>query len=94
MADTVSYRTGSPKRTCIETKVRMETPWRTFGSAHPGDQAVGAAGNARRGSTWKAYAEESYVKEPRRSRLDFEEEMDVAAVGTHGGRRWEPRSAL
>ena len=32
-----------------------------------------------------------YVEEPRRSRLDFEEDMDVAAVGTHGGRRWDPR---
>ena len=34
----------------------------------------------------------AYMGEPRRSRLDFEEEMDVAAVGTLGGRRWEPRS--
>ena len=34
----------------------------------------------------------AYVEEPRRSRSDFEEEMDVAAVGTHGGRRWEPQS--
>ena len=34
-----------------------------------------------------------YVEEPRRSRLDFEEEMEAAAVGTHRGRRWEPRSA-
>ena len=34
----------------------------------------------------------AYVEEPRRGHLDFEEEMDVATVGTHGGRRWEPRS--
>ena len=34
----------------------------------------------------------AYVEEPRRGQLDFEEEMDMAAVGTHGGRRWEPRS--
>ena len=33
----------------------------------------------------------AYVEEPRRSRVDIGEEMDVAAVGTHGGRRWEPR---
>ena len=31
----------------------------------------------------------AYMAEPRRSRLDIEEEMDLAAVGTHGGRRWE-----
>ena len=29
--------------------------------------------------------------EPRRSRVDIEEEKDAAAVGTHAGRRWEPR---
>ena len=34
------------------------------------------------------------VEEPRRSRLDLEEEMDVAAVGTRRRRRWEPRSTL
>ena len=35
----------------------------------------------------------AYTEEPRRSRLTFEEdEMDVAAVGTHGERRWEPLS--
>ena len=33
-----------------------------------------------------------YVEEPRRSRVDIEE-MDVAAVGTVGGRRWEPRQS-
>ena len=36
----------------------------------------------------------AYVEEPRRGQLKFEEEMGVAAVGTHGGRRWEPRSTL
>ena len=30
------------------------------------------------------------LEEPRRSRLHFEEETDVAAGGTHGVRRWEP----
>ena len=34
----------------------------------------------------------AYVEVPRRRRLDFEEEMDVAAVKTRGRRRWEPRS--
>ena len=32
-----------------------------------------------------------HVDEPPRSRLDFEQEMDVAAVATHRGRWWEPR---
>ena len=33
------------------------------------------------------------MEEPSLSRFDFkEEEMDVAAVRTHGGRRWNPRS--
>ena len=33
-----------------------------------------------------------YVEEPQCSRLDIEGQIDPAAVGTHGGRRWEPRS--
>ena len=33
----------------------------------------------------------AYVEEPSCSRLDFMEEMDLAAVGTHGGRLSEPR---
>ena len=31
----------------------------------------------------------AYVEEPRRGHLDFEEEMDVVAMRTHAGRRWE-----
>ena len=31
----------------------------------------------------------AYVEEPRRHRVDIDEEMDVAAVGSHAGRRWE-----
>ena len=34
-----------------------------------------------------------YVEEPRHSRADIWGEMDPAAAGTHGGRRWELRSA-
>ena len=34
----------------------------------------------------------AYVEEPRRSHMDTAEEMEVAAVGVRGGRRWEPRS--
>ena len=36
--------------------------------------------------------EEAYMEEPRRSHTDTVEEMEVAAVGVRGGRRWEPRS--
>ena len=32
----------------------------------------------------------AYMEEPRRGHLDFEEEMHVAAVGTHRGRWWKP----
>ena len=34
----------------------------------------------------------AYMEEPRRSHMDTVEEMEVAAVGVRGGRRWEPRS--
>ena len=34
----------------------------------------------------------AYMEEPRRSHTDTVEEMEVAAVGVRGGRRWEPRS--
>ena len=34
----------------------------------------------------------AYMEEPRRSHMDTVEEMEVAAVGVPGGRRWEPRS--
>ena len=33
----------------------------------------------------------AYMEEPRRSHMDTVEEMEVAAVGVRGGRRWEPR---
>ena len=34
----------------------------------------------------------AYMEEPRRSHMDAAEEMQVAAVGVRGGRRWDPRS--
>ena len=34
----------------------------------------------------------AYMEGPRRSHTDSVEEMEVAAVGVRGGRRWEPRS--
>ena len=36
----------------------------------------------------------AYMEEPRRSHMDTAEEVEVAAVGVRGGRRWEPRSTL
>ena len=74
----------------------METPWRSLGSAHAGDQPAAAAGDVwgmgtgrgvRRGALRRAY-----VEEPRCSCLDFEEDMDLAALGDHWGRHWKPRS--
>ena len=34
----------------------------------------------------------AYMEEPWRRHTDTAEEMEVAAVGVRGGRRWEPRS--
>ena len=34
----------------------------------------------------------AYMEEPRRSHMNTAEEMEVAAVGVRGGRRWEPQS--
>ena len=34
----------------------------------------------------------AYVEEPQRNRVDIAEELDVAAMGTHGGSWWEPWS--
>ena len=34
----------------------------------------------------------AYMEEPPRRHMDTAEEMEVAAVGACGGRRWEPRS--
>ena len=34
----------------------------------------------------------AYMEESRRGHMDTAEEMEVAAVGVRGGRRWEPRS--
>ena len=35
----------------------------------------------------------AYVEEPWLNRFEFEEDMDVAALATYGGGRWEPWSA-
>ena len=40
----------------------------------------------------RAFLRGAYLEEPQRSRVHIKEEMDVAAAGTQGGRRWELRS--
>ena len=44
------------------------------------------------GGVWREHVGSAYMEEPRRSHMDTAEEMEVAAVGVRGGRRWEPRS--
>ena len=41
---------------------------------------------------WREHLGSAYMEEPRRSHMYTAEEMEVAAVGFRGGRRWEPRS--
>ena len=59
-----------------------------------------AAERSRRRRDEEAYMEgvrrehlgSAYMEEPRRGHMDTAEEMEVAAVGVRGGRRWELRS--
>ena len=65
----------------------------------PLDVRQEAAERSRRRRDEEAYMEgvrrehlgSAYMEEPRRSHMDTVEEMEVAAVGVRGGRRWEPR---
>ena len=71
-----------------------------FGITPPRGVRREAAERSRRRSDEEAYMEgvrrehlgSAYMEEPRRSHMDTVEEMEVAAVGVRGGRRWEPRS--
>ena len=71
-----------------------------FGIAPPRGVRQEAAERSRRRRGEEAYMEavrrehlgSAYMEEPRRSQADTVEEMEVAAVGVRGGRRWEPRS--
>ena len=71
-----------------------------FGITPPRGVRREAAERSRRRRDEEVYMEEvrrehlgsAYVEEPRRSHMDTAEEMEVAAVGVRGGRRWEPRS--
>ena len=71
-----------------------------FGVTPPRGVRREAAERSRRHRDEEAYMEgvqrehlgSAYMEEPRRSHTDTVEEMEVADVGVHGGRRWEPRS--
>ena len=71
-----------------------------FGITPPRDVQREAAERSRRRRDEEVYMEGvrrehrglAYMEEPRRSHMDTAEEMEVAAVGVRGGRRWKPRS--
>ena len=71
-----------------------------FGITPPRGVRREAAERSRRRREEVAYMEgvrrehlgSAYMEEPRRGHMDTAEEMEVAAVGIRGGRRWEPRS--
>ena len=64
---------------------RISLPWGSASRRRREEE--GYMEGVRRGLLGRAY-----VEEPRRGHLDFEEDMDVAAVGSHGGRRGDRRS--
>ena len=71
-----------------------------FGITPPRGVRREAAERSRRCRDEEAYMEgvrrehlgSAYMEEPRRSHMDTVEEMEVAAIGVRGGRRWEPWS--
>ena len=71
-----------------------------FGITPPRGVRREAAKRSRRRRDEEAYMEgvrredlgSAHMEEPRRGNMDTAEEMEVAAVGVHGGRRWELRS--
>ena len=77
-----------------------EEDLKEFGITPPRGVGREAAERGRRRRDEEVYMEgvrrehlgSAYMEEPRRSHMDTAEEMEVAAVGVRGGRRWEPRS--
>ena len=71
-----------------------------FGITPPRGLRREAAERSRRRRDAEAYMQgvrrehlgSAYMEEPRRGHMDTAEEMEVAAVGVRGGRRWEPWS--
>ena len=85
----------------VEWDVRIgEEDLEEFGITPPRGVRRVAAERSRQRRHEQAYMEgvrrehlgSAYMEEPRRSHIDAAEEMEVAAVGVPGGRRWEPRS--
>ena len=78
----------------------LEEDLEEFGITPPRGVRQEAAERSRRRRDEGAYMEgvqrehlgSAYMEEPRCSHTDTVEEMEVAAVGVRGGRRWEPRS--
>ena len=78
---------------------RGEEDLEEFGITPPRGVQQEAAERSRRRRGEEAYMEgvqrehlgSAYMEEPRRSHTDTVEEMEVAAMGVRGGRRWEPR---
>ena len=78
-----------------------EDPMEDFGITPPRGQRREAASR----SCWHREEEDcmdtvrlgvlggAYMVEPRRSHVDIEKEMAVAALGTHDGREWEPQTS-
>ena len=79
---------------------RGEEDLEEFGITPPRGVQREAAERSRRRRDGEAYMEgvrrehvaSAYVEKPRRSHMNTVEEMEVAAVGVRGGRRWESRS--
>ena len=77
---------------------RGEEDLEEFGITPPRGVRWEAAERGRRRRDEEPYMEgvrrehlgSAYMEEPRRSHTDTVEEMEVAAVGVRGGRRWEP----
>ena len=71
-----------------------------FGITPPRGVQREAAERSRRRRDEEAYMEgvrrehlgSAYMEKPRRDHMDTAEEMEVAALGVCGGRRWEPQS--
>ena len=79
---------------------RGEEDLEGFGITPPRGVRREAAERSRRRRDEEAYMEgvrrenlgSAWMEEPRRSHADTVGEMEVAAVGVRGGRRWEPRA--
>ena len=92
----------SLERTWSGMSAEARKTWRNSALPLPRGVRQAAAERSRWRRDEEAYMEgvrrehlgSAYMEEPRRSHTDTVEEMEVAAVGVRGGRRWEPRSTF